>query len=553
MTDGGRRIIFVLAFISFLQLARVEAQQIPPSETPPVFRSRSQMVLVPVVVKDHQGNHVSGLASADFIVKENGIERKLAICDEVKTSDERILRAKRQRDLSTFSNVQPGQPARRIVILALDAINTPFAAQANARKQLLKYLSNSVDPNALVSLLMIKRGGVKVIHDFTTDSAVLSAALKKVRGAKADVETIDQITPEESDPALQAEVDDLTAFEQGETDAIAEQKRMAILDTLGAMQQIAQRYMGVPGRKALVWVTAGFPFSINGSDALMTGRASATAGLDDLLPEYEHAWTLFNAANIAVYPVDVRGLENPASMDASLGRTSTRGSAPRQIAEHQDSLDTFGSFAEMTGGRAFYDTNDLSKSFLEAAQDSASYYMLGYYLDRDAKPGWHTLKVSVHRSATRVRARDGFFVEENEAKTRESDLAQALTSPMDFTAVPLTLRWDARVELSNSEKTKVSFDVELPPGSFEVDSTNNNHVSLDVLAVAKLPDGKPDANTARKVDAHLKADTAAKAHEKGLTLSESLQLAKGDYTVRVVVLDNLTGKIGTVSAPIEVQ
>jgi hypothetical protein len=124
---------------------------------------------------------------------------------------------------------------------------------------------------------------------------------------------------------------------------------------------------------------------------------------------------------------------------------------------------------------------------------------------------------------------------------------------MDFTAIPLTLRWDARVQLSNSDKTKVSFEIELPPDSFEVDSVDNNHVSFDVLAVAKLPDGKPDANAARKVDAHLKADTATKAHEKGMTVSESLQLAKGNYMVRVVVLDNLTGKIGSVSAPIEVQ
>jgi VWFA-related protein len=419
---------------------------------------------------------------------------------------------------------------------------------------LLKYLSDSVDPNALVSLIMINRGGVKVIHDFTTDPAILSAALKKVRGMTGDVETIDQITPEESDPALQAEVDDLTAFQQGQTDAIAEQKRMAIMDTLGAMQQIALRYAGVNGRKALIWVTAGFPFSIDGTGGLMTGRASTSAGLDDILPEYEHVWTLFNAANIAVYPVDVRGLENPASMDASARLTSPRSStAPRQIAQHQDSLDTFRSFAEMTGGKAFYDTNDLAKSFREATLDSASYYMLGYYLESNAKPGWHTLKVSVHHASANARSRDGFFVEANETRTREKDLAQALTSPMDFTAIPLTLHWEARVQLSNSSKTKVSFNIELPPNSFEVNDSENNHVSFDVLAVAKSPEGTPEANAASKIDAHLKADSATKAHEKGMTVSDSLQLAKGSYTVRVVVLDNLTGKIGSVSAPIEVQ
>lgn len=552
MKPNRRHPAIVIALAVLLCCGSLCAQQASSAEATPVFRSRSQMVLVPVIVKSHGGNHVSGLTKNDFVIKEDGIQRSVVVCDEVKAAATPSYRVASESAPSQFSNVQQGQAEHRIVILALDAINTPFTAQANARKQLLKYLSGSIDPNAVVSLVIFHRGGVKVIHDFTTDPAVLRAALRKVRGTRADVDSVGDITPEENDPALQAEVDDLTAFEQGQTDAVAEQKRMAVLDTLGAMQQIAQRYAGISGRKALIWVTAGFPFSINDTHGMMTGRSSTSVGVDELLPEYEHAWALLNKANIAVYPVDVRGLENPGSMDASMGRKSASASAPRQIAQHQDSLDTFRSFAEMTGGRAFYDTNDLSKSFREAVEDSASYYMLGYYLERNSKPGWRSLKVSVHHPSATVRSRDGFFVEGSDGKALERDLAQALTSPLDFTAIPLMLRWDSQIQMSNSDKTKVSFDIELPPNSFEIDS-DSGHVSLNVFAVAKLEDGKPDANTANKVNAYLKGETAAKVQAKGMSVDGSLQLARGHYMVRVVVQDNLTGKIGSVSAPIEVQ
>ncbi len=525
----------------------------PPESLAPVFTSHSQLVLVPVVVKDHKGAHLPGLTKDDFVVKEDGAVRRLAFCEEVKTTAERVKHSATP-DKTSFSNFQGEQPARRIVILALDGINTPFAAQATARKQLIKYLSDAVDPDALISLIMVRRGGIKVIHDFTSNPAVLIAALKKVRGVTADVETIEQLAPED-DPVYQSEVDDLTAFEQGEADSIAEQQRVVILSTLDAMQQIAHSFTGVPGRKSLIWVTAGFPFSINGSDALISGQSSSTTGLDDLQPEYEHMWALFNDANIAVYPVDVRGLENPTVMDASIGRTTPpKAYVTRQMLKHEDSLDTFRSFADMTGGKAFYNSNDLAKSFHEAAQDSASYYMLGYYLDRDAKPGWHRLKVETHRAGGGVRARDGFFVEKNDgSKVRRDEIAEALASPLDFTGVPLTLRWNSRVRVSSSAQTKVNFDVVLPANAIQLEEADGNHVSFDVISVAKLPDGTAAGNAAQNIDAHLKPETATKVHDKGLTYNQSLSLPTGSYKVRVVVRDNLSGRIGSVSAPLEVE
>lgn len=546
--------VFALALTlqSGAAIAQTKNSSNPQESSAPVFKSHSQLVLVPVVVKDHNGTHVSGLTKDDFAVKEDGTARRLAFCEEVKTTAARVQHQQKS-DKTSFSNFQGEQPARRIVILTLDAINTPFAAQVNARKELIKYLSDAVDPDALVSLIMVRRGGVKVIHDFTTNPAVLISALKKVRGVTADVETIEQITPED-DPVFQTEVNDLTAFEQGEAENIADQQRMAILSTLDALQQIAHSYSGVPGRKALIWVTAGFPFSINGSDAMIGGATTNTSSQDDLQMEYEHMWALLNDANIAVYPVDVRGLENPTVMDASIGKMPPRAYVTRQMLQHQDSLDTFRSFADMTGGKAFYNTNDLAKGFREAAQDSASYYMLGYYLDRSAKPGWHKLKVDVHHAGATTRARNGFFVEDNaDPQLRKNDLAEALSSPLDFTGLPLTVRWNSRIRVGNSPKTKLDFEVMLPANALEIDDSDGNHLSFDVMAVAKLPDGTGAGETAQTITSHLKPETAEKIRKNGMNYRGSLELPKGSYTVRFVVRDNLSHHVGSVAAPIDVE
>jgi VWFA-related protein len=546
--------VFALALTLQCGQAIAQSKNSPNSQasSTPVFTSHSQLVLVPVVVKDHNGTHITGLTKQDFVVKEDGTARKLAFCDEIKTTAEKVP-PQQKSDKTSFSNFQ-GQPsARRIVILTLDAINTPFAAQADARKQLIKYLSDAVDPDALVSLIMVRRGGVKVIHDFTTNPAVLMAALKKVRGVTADVETIEQITPED-DPVFQDEVNDLTAFEQGEAENVADQQRMAILSTLDALQQIAHSYAGVPGRKALIWVTAGFPFSINGSDALMSGASASTSSQDDLQLEYEHMWALLNDANIAVYPVDVRGLENPTLMDASIGKTPPRAYVTRQMLKHQDSLDTFRSFADMTGGKAFYNTNDLAKGFRDAAQDAASYYMLGYYLDQNERPGWHRLKVDVHHSGATSRARNGFFVEDNaDPQLRKNDLEEAEASPLDFTGLPLTVRWDSRIRVGNSPKTKLDFEVLLPANALEIDDSDANHLSFDVVAVAKLPDGTGAGETGQTVASHLKPETAEKIRKNGMNYRGFLELPKGSYTVRFVVRDNLSHRVGSVAAPIEVD
>jgi hypothetical protein len=56
----------------------------------------------------------------------------------------------------------------------------------------------------------------------------------------------------------------------------------------------------------------------------------------------------------------------------------------------------------------------------------------------------------------------------------------------------------------------------------------------------------------RTLDAHLKPETLQQIRSSGITYRDALDLPPGQYTVRFVVRDNLSGRMGSVAAPLTV-
>ncbi|HYG97793.1 MAG TPA: VWA domain-containing protein [Terriglobales bacterium] len=162
------------------------AQKLSGASSPKIV-SRSQLVLVPVVVRDKSGRHAKGLTKQDFIVQENGAERVLAFSEEVTTSSEPIPRPAASGE---FTNINAANTApRRLVIMALDRINTPMFDQNYARHQMGKFLSSALNDNALIALVTVDIGGLKVVRDFTDDRDALLAELAKLRSSPDTVTT----------------------------------------------------------------------------------------------------------------------------------------------------------------------------------------------------------------------------------------------------------------------------------------------------------------------------------------------------------------------------
>jgi VWFA-related protein len=176
---------------------------------------------------------------------------------------------------------------------------------------------------------------------------------------------------------------------QGAERAYAESmEAAAVSSTLLAFQEIAEYVKDVPGRKSLIWITAGFPFSIEPETCAVSLGVPSHA--------YEQTMHLLSTNMISVYSVDARGLVR---------------NRPHDI------LDTMRIFSAMTGGRAYLNTNDIRAAVSEAVGDGSAYYLLSYPVDKGNKrQGWR--KISVHAGKYRVRARTGYLMTSSVANSQ---------------------------------------------------------------------------------------------------------------------------------------
>ena len=81
--------------------------------------SSSELVLIPAVVNDKSGSHISGLKREEFVLKQDGKSQSIAIFEEVKTNSTRVRRSEGEQ--GTFSNIDPdGTDYHRLSIIVLD-------------------------------------------------------------------------------------------------------------------------------------------------------------------------------------------------------------------------------------------------------------------------------------------------------------------------------------------------------------------------------------------------------------------------------------------------
>ena len=520
------------------------------------FKSETTLVQVPVVITDKSGKHIHGLTKADFTILENGKSQKISTLEEI------IPSAANNTTISgnpggVFSNMTPDESKpRSLSVILLDEVNTPFLDQSYGRQQLIKYLANHLDSSQPTGLMALSNKGVTVLSPLDSDPVTLITILKKASGKTSEMESFDNDA--KAVAAGQAKASGLGGIHMGDspenrirafmlaenaTNATNIQSR-AIETTLRGLLSIALSVTGIPGRKSLVWVTGSFPFDLDSF-----GSVPGDANLRAL---YERTLNALNDAQVSMYPVDARGLLTDPTFAGDSMASMLGPGVPDGL--RQSTLTSLKNIAAMTGGVAYYNTNDLAGAFGRAAQDSSSYYALTYYQDhRNSKPGWRKLQVAVvSRKDVDVRARAGYLVTEvavNPELTHKADVEFALISPFESTGIPVTEQWQGL--LADGSKRKIGFVLHVPAANV-VDEADKNRVDVEFVAQA-TNNGVPAGTVSQTVKGMIVPDTLAKLKADGIIYNNFLSLSPGDYQVRFVVRDNLNGKIGSVIVPLTVN
>jgi len=536
------------------------------------LRANANLVLVPVVVTDKSGKHVPGLQKDAFRIEENGKARAVSVFQEVQT--EKLTRSSKSNVDEGYSNFGAGDDhALRLTAVVLDMLNTPSMRQVEAKKQLTDYLLRSAARDEPMAIFGLNGSGLHQLHPVTTDTKVLIDALQKLEVSLSSEErtqppeafTTDQSEEEQAFDEAQL----MSDFMQELDDTLsAGYQRIATRATLVAMTQLARAFQGISGRKTLVWVSAGFPFTID--DPRSFGRQG-----DDLLPEYEQAWRALNAADIAVYPVDLNTLDfSTKALPSANSRVSStqvaniRGTnglkSALRLPYDKDTQQhmTLRAFADATGGQTCVTLEELDTCFAKAINDSRAYYLLGYYLGGDTQPGWRKLRVKVAGDGLHVRHRNGFYVTpgvQDSADLRRQQLVDALASPVQYSGLRLRARLTqassetATTPRTPADKRTAEFMLEVMGDSLTLVGEKRNAIDLEVFSLALDSNRKSASSDLQAVATELKPDTMQRIQQTSIGIPEKLDLPAGKYEVKFAVRDNASGLIGTVSLPVQLK
>ena len=543
------------------------------------IRANTRLVVVDVVVTDKKGQPVTGLKAEDFTLEENGKKQKISVFTVPGAVTTNQGAAAPPGVLSNHP-ADVGPKTGEVTVLLLDAANSPFRDQSYARSQMLKYVLEQGKSGHSMAVVTLT-DQLHVLQQFTSDPQVLMTAIKKLRPEEQILQTGAPV-PESHGGAddrggsLGSSIQLAQAALQGFADMqIGYNLERRTQITVAAMKSLARLLGGLPGRKNVVWLTSSLPFDLIPEDRNMTdaelmadlpgqGRqrsvsvnaAGSYASEARRLHggEIKEAEAELASAGIAIYPVDLTGLMSGMESSANRGGsvysdTAISDRAGSTMSVQQANQGTMEEVAAETGGQAYKNQNEIKDGISLAVADEKASYSLGYYPENKKWDGkFRSLKVKLDHHDTQVRYRKGFFAVDPGSDKKanfESDVAAALEVNAPYTQISFM----AQAKPTESGKMRVVFLVDAHTLSAE-DVGANKRINASFYAAMYDANGKSLTIRSMKVDKAFDGATYQQLLTKGVMAPIDMDVPTGTKEVRLAVLDNRTGYIGTVSGPI---
>ncbi len=394
-----------------------------------VIHTGSTLVIVDVTVQDKNGHPVQGLRREDFTLAESKQTQAVRYFEPHSSAQSPVTGPELPPMPSgTFTDYTPAPASGSLNILLLDMLNTPTADQSYVRNQLRQF-AEKVKPGTRVAVFGLSRR-LFLLQGFSSDPQILkNAAENKLTPRPSDLledafgagrapdNPSDIASAMSSNVSLAATTSSMRQFEAEQR---AAETKMRVQYTLDAFNMLAHYLSAFQGRKNLMWFSGSFPLSILPDPSGGNGLAV----MEDNGPEYRETIDLLSRAQVAVYPLDARGLMTDPTFSAAIGRKGVPSGAnpPGKTSSefYQSQADehmTMSQLAEDTGGVAFYNTNDLAGAVEKAIQDGSNYYTLTYSpADRNWNGAYREIRVALkgdlQRAGYRLTYRHGYYADD---------------------------------------------------------------------------------------------------------------------------------------------
>jgi len=529
-------VLFISALVVLVPLLSAQTPEQTPAKTPSaqpahethptVLTINARLVVLDVVVTDKTGKPVDGLTASDFKVFEDKEPQRIRSIDP---PSDHILPAASVAT-GTGAVFDPAQPAgfghSPVDILVFDQLNTHFADSSFARRSLHDYLVRQ--PTLLpqpTTLLTVYDNHFKLLQAFTRDR---DALLHAVAAAPAEY-------PWKLERDGKAEYGPIERLDQ----------------SLRALEEIAQSYARIPGRKDLIWVGGGFPTinptTIDGDEAL------------EVKDTLKHVTDVLLDTHVTLYAVD------PSSTAAGMTEITDSSqvqfllSAGDALADNFDPFDAnddFDRLGPVTGGRVVRGRNDIGQQIALSADLGAHYYTIAYTPSSgsEAAAQYRKIRVVCLRPNLTATTRTGYYSRETQEEKTSATAAYDLTTAAE-TAIPL-----------NGIHVTVDPDAlpSAPPNTYVVHTGAANltwkarddgsaTASVYIMAVSLSAKNTMLGHTLHGMTANAKLGANLHDPAKMADFVFTAVPSPKATTLRFIVRDNATGRMGAVDLPLKMH
>jgi VWFA-related protein len=478
-------VLFIIAVFVAIAAANGRAPLHPEQQ----FRAGVTVAVLDVIVTDSRGEPVPDLQLGDFEVIDNGTSREVVSARFVATSADAAVTGGPE---DVWSNVQ--HRSSHLFVIVVDDLNLAPYDVGRAREALRRFVS-LIPSGALTSI--VYRGSQTGIQEFTADKTRLLKTMEGLGGRRPDSE-------EESAPM---------------------EERHNARRALDTLRSVTTWLSGDDERrKAVIFLNSGFDAAIS-AEALVSGAIA-----DDLRELIGSAMR----AHVALYPVDVRGLEAPPAADRS--------------------VEALRALAAATGGILTVNTNDMDSGVRAAVRDLAGYYLVGYNPpeNRTARPSaLHRVQVRVRRAGMNARWRRLYANLESDAIRRPPELSALLRAPVPTGTLGFEMHAAVTGDGTGGARLWTIIEVLgdrvgfMGEGADKVASLRYEIVATDVR-------GHVAGRDSQIVKLHLAPERQAQVHASRTRLVSTFVVKPGSYRVRAALIDDTTREYGSVSGDMDV-
>ena len=274
LASFGEHLLGFFGVAQARQNAQESAQQpAPQSQAPaPSIKTESRAVRVDVIVTDKKGNYIHDLKAEDFRVYEDN--KPQPVTNFAFGADPQLT---------------PGLQ-RRYIILFFDNSTMELSDQPQARAAAAKFIDENAGPDRVMAVVDFG-GALKIKQNFTADSARLKLAVQSIGTSAVQPNANAGNSGSVSSGGLSSDGPSSTGSIMLDNSI----SNFGVQTLLLAIRDMAKNLASIPGRKSMILFTAGF--------AITPERQSELTATIDVC----------NKANVAIYPLDVRGLLAPMS------------------------------------------------------------------------------------------------------------------------------------------------------------------------------------------------------------------------------------------------